>query len=88
MSASQNTRSEVKKARELGFELRVRGWSLKQIAADPRINRKLNTVNNWSIQHFWTERANEIRRRQGAARLKRECERHAGTGRYVKEGVA
>ncbi len=88
MSASQNTRSEVKKARELGFELRVLGWSLKEIAADPRINRKVNTVTNWSIQHFWTERANEIRRNQGAGRLTRVCDRHATTGRYVKEGVA
>ncbi len=88
MGASPKKRSAVQKARELGFELRVQGWSLAKIAEDPRINRKLNTINNWSIQHFWTERANEVRRRQGVGPLKRECKRDKTTGRLVKEGVA
>lgn len=83
MSSSQMKRSEVQKARELGFELRVLGWSLKKIAADPRINRKVNTIKNWSIQHFWTVRANEVRRRRGAGRLRR-C-RHPDTGRLLAD---
>lgn len=70
-------------ARELGFALRVMGWTLKGIAADPRIARSVDTIRNWSIQGFWTARANRERAKQGLVPLSRKVQRDGKTGRIL-----